>query len=190
MQTSETVPATSSNTATHWVIDGAHSAASFSVRHMMITNVRGEFQKLSGSVTYDPKQPELARISAAIDVASINTREGQRDAHLRSPDFFDTEKHPQITFESTSVRPLRGGHLEVKGNLTIRGTTREVLLHVEGPTAEQVDPWGKARVGAQATTKIRRSEFGMTWNSAIEAGGVLVGDEVSITIDVSLVKQS
>lgn len=189
MQTtpSATTPET---TATQWTIDGAHSAASFSVRHMMITNVRGEFQKLSGHVSYDPKRPESAHISAAIDVASISTREGQRDAHLRSPDFFDADKHPQITFESTSVRPVRGGELEVKGNLTIRGTTREIVLHVEGPTAEHVDPWGKVRVGAQATAKIRRSEFGMTWNSAIEAGGVLVGDEVSITLDVSLVKQS
>jgi polyisoprenoid-binding protein YceI len=170
-----------------WNIDPAHSSATFSVRHLMITNVRGEFQKLGGTVELDPAAPESASIRASIDVASINTREAQRDAHLRSPDFFDVERFPEITFVSKSVR-RSGGDLAVVGDLTIHGVTREVTLAVDGPTEPHQDPWGNARVGATATTKIKRSAFGMTWNSAIEAGGVLVGDDISITLDVSLVK--
>jgi polyisoprenoid-binding protein YceI len=174
---------------TRWSVDASHSSVSFSVRHMMITNVRGEFGALEGSVVLDPKQPELSRVTASIDVASINTREEKRDAHLRSADFFDAESHPKMTFASRRVRATKGGY-EVVGDLTIRGTTREVTLTVEDVTGEHTDPWGQRRIGASAKAKVRRSEFGMKWNAALEAGGVLVGDEVTISIEVSLVKQA
>lgn len=175
-------------TSVTWTIDPSHTSATFSVRHMMITNVRGEFQKVSGTVTFDPQHPERATLEASLDVASINTRDAQRDAHLRSADFFDAEKHPTILFASRSVRRGDAG-LEIVGDLTIRGTTREVVLRVDGPTPEHTDPWGNVRIGASATTKIKRSDFGMTWNNVLEAGGVLVGDEVTIHLDVSLVRQ-
>lgn len=170
-----------------WTIDASHTLASFSVRHLMISNVRGEFQKLSGAATYDPARPEASSVTATIEVASINTREEKRDAHLRSADFFDVENHPVITFRSTGAKK-KGDGLEITGDLTIRGTTRQVVLAVDEITAEQVDPWGGRRVGATARTKIKRSDFGMTWNAALEAGGVVVGDEVSISLDVELVK--
>lgn len=188
MSTTTTTVGQSAARSTTWTLDASHSSAAFSVRHLMITNVKGEFQKLEGSVTYDPARPEAASIRASIDVASINTREAKRDEHLRSADFFDVANHPTMEFVSKSVRRADRG-LEVVGDLTIRGTTREVLLHVDGPTPEQKDPWGNARVGASAATKIKRSDFGMTWNSALETGGVVVGDEITITLDVSLVKQ-
>lgn len=181
----QTISAPSSN----WTIDASHSGVHFSVRHMMITNVRGEFQKLSGSVRYDAKRPEQLEIRASIDAASINTREPQRDGHLRSADFLDVEQYPQLTFVSRSTKLKSGGDLEVTGDLTIHGVTRPVVLHVDTPTPESKDPFGNVRVGASATTKIKRSDFGMTWNSVIEAGGVLVGDEVAITLDISLIKQ-
>lgn len=173
---------------TRWSLDPTHSTVGFSVRHLMITNVRGEFQKVSGEVVYDAAHPEATRISAAIDVASVNTREAQRDAHLRSADFFDAEKHPAITFVSKRARAAGAARLEVTGDLTIRGTTREVTLAVSEITGEQTDLWGNTRVGATASTKIKRSEFGITWNKALETGGIAVGDEVTITLDVSLVK--
>lgn len=175
--------------AGRYTVDASHSTVSFSVRHMMVTNVRGEFQKVSGSVFWDPARPEATKIEATIDTASINTREEARDKHLKSADFFDVEKHPTITFTSRSVGKRKDGQLEVVGDLTIRGTTRAVVLDVEGPTEAYVDPWGNLRIGASAKTKIKRSDFGMTWNTVLEAGGVLVGDEISIQIDVSLIKE-
>lgn len=174
---------------TRWTLDPSHTTVGFSVRHMMITNVRGEFQKVSGHALFDPSALDRSKIEASIDVASINTREEKRDAHLRSADFFDAENHPVMTFASKAIR-AKGDAYEVVGDLTIRGTTREVTLEVDGLGAEHVDPWGQTRIGASAKTKVRRSEFGMTWNNALEAGGVLVGDEVTIHIDVSLVKQA
>jgi polyisoprenoid-binding protein YceI len=182
---STSVPASAE--APRWTLDASHSHVSFAVRHMMIANVRGEFGAVSGEATYDPAQPENSRISVSIDVASINTREAKRDAHLRSADFFDAETYPTLTFVSKSVRE-KGAGLEVKGDLTIRGTTREVTLAVEEITPTFADPWGNLRVGAQARTKIRRSDFGMRWNAALEAGGVLVGDEISIQIEAELMR--
>jgi polyisoprenoid-binding protein YceI len=173
---------------TRWVLDASHSHISFSVRHLMISNVRGEFGKVSAEASYDPQRPEASQINATIDVTSINTREDKRDAHLRSPDFFDVENHPTITFASTSVR-RRGEGLEVVGDLTIRGTTRQVTLSVEEITPEHTDPWGNRRVGASARTRIRRSDFGMRWNAALEAGGVLVGDDVTIQLEAELIRQ-
>jgi polyisoprenoid-binding protein YceI len=169
-------------------LDAAHSHVGFSVRHMMISNVRGEFQKVAGTVTYDPARPEATSLSISIDVASINTREEKRDAHLRSADFFDAERYPAITFVSTGTR-RDGEDLQVTGTLTIAGTTRPVTLAIQEITPEHTDPWGNLRLGATARTKIRRSDFGMKWNAALEAGGVLVGDEVSIQIEAELIKQ-
>ena len=169
-----------------WTLDAAHSHVSFSVRHMMISNVRGEFSKVTGQASYDANNPAASQLSVSIDVASINTREEKRDAHLRSADFFDVENHPTMTFVSKAVRP-RGDGLEVVGDLTIRGTSREVTLALEEITPQFADPWGNLRVGASARTKIRRSDFGMRWNAALEAGGVLVGDEVSIQIEAELI---
>lgn len=188
--TTTSSPASSAaTTAARWALDASHTSLGFSVRHMMITNVRGEFQKLSGEVVFDPKRPEAAKISVSVDVASINTREEKRDAHLRSADFFDAESHPTMTFVSKSVR-RSGDGFEIVGDLTIRGTTHELTLAVDDVTAEHTDPWGQRRIGASAKGKIKRSAYGMTWNAALEAGGLLVGDDITIQIDASLVKQA
>jgi len=173
--------------AEKYTIDGAHSKAQFSVRHMMVSNVRGEFTKIQGTVEYDDRNPAAIRIEAVIDAASINTGEPKRDEHLKSPDFFDVAKFPTITFRSKSARKTADG-LAVTGDLTIHGVTREVVLNVEGPTPEVKDPWGNIRRGATATTKINRKDFGLTWNAVLETGGVVVGEEVSITIDVEAVR--
>lgn len=171
-----------------FAIDASHSHVGFAVRHMMVSNVRGEFTKLSGTVSYDPTHPEATRVDVKIDVASLNTREEKRDAHLRSGDFFDAENFPHITFVSKRARRRDDG-LEVVGDLTIHGIAREVKLAVDDITAEHTDPWGGKRIGASARTKIRRSDFGMRWNAALEAGGVLVGDEISIELEVELIRQ-
>jgi polyisoprenoid-binding protein YceI len=169
-------------------IDPAHSGAHFSVRHMMITNVRGEFTKLSGKILWDPENPAQSSIEASIDASSISTHDAQRDGHLKSPDFFDVEKYPTIQFQSTQVNGA-DGELKVKGDLTIHGVTRNVVLEVDGPTPEVRDPWGNIRIGASATTKVNRKDFGLTWNSTLETGGVLVGDEVKISIELAAVRQ-
>ena len=170
-------------------IDSSHSAAHFSVRHMMIANVRGEFTKVSGTIVYDPENPKNSSVEAVIDASSIATRDPQRDAHLRSADFLDAEKYPVLTFRSKSISGERGDW-KVTGDLTIRGVTHEVTLEVEGPTPETRDPWGNLRIGATATGKINRKDFGLTWNTALETGGVLVGDEVKLTLDAEGVRQT
>ena len=170
-------------------IDSAHSAAHFSVRHMMVSNVRGEFTKLSGSLAYDASNPANTSLEARMEVASINTRDEQRDAHLKSADFLDAEKFPELTFRSKQV-VNEGGEWKVKGDLTIHGVTRAVTLTVEGPTPEVKDPWGGFRIGATAETKIHRKDFGLTWNMALEAGGVVVGDEIKISIEIEAVRQA
>jgi polyisoprenoid-binding protein YceI len=154
----------------------------------MITNVRGEFAGFRGEVGYDAARPEATRITASIDVASLSTRESKRDADLRGPLFFDAAAHPQMTFVSTSARALGVGEVDVTGELTIRGVSREVVLSVREITGPQTDMRGSTRMGATASTRIKRADFGMTWNKALETGGVVVGDVVTITIDVSLVK--
>jgi polyisoprenoid-binding protein YceI len=189
MTTTTTTETQTTATAARYTVDPAHTSVGFSVRHMMITNVRGSFGAVEGSVTYDPARPEATRISASVDVSSIDTREAKRDEHLRSADFFDVAGHPKMTFESRKV-VRKGDDLEVVGDLTIRGTTREVTLLVEDITSEHLDPWGNHRIGASASAKIKRSDFGMVWNAALEAGGMLVGDEVKIHIEASLVKQA
>ena len=175
--------------SSQWIIDASHSNVGFSVRHMMISNVRGEFQKLEGKVTWDPARPEATQVEATIDAASISTRDAQRDGHLKSADFFDVEKFPSLTFKSKSVKSAGSDALSVTGDLTIHGVTKEVVLEVEGPSAPSTDPFGNVRIGATATTKIKRDDFGLVWNAALETGGVLVGHEAKITIDISLIQQ-
>ena len=175
---------------TIYTIDSAHSGAHFTVRHMMITNVRGAFRNVKGTVTFDPQNPAATAVEAEIETASIDTREPQRDAHLRSADFFDVEKFPSIVFRSTGIQAAGEGEWKLTGDLTIHGVTRPVVLSVEGPAPEAKDPWGNFRSGATATTKIKRSEFGLTWNAALEAGGVLVGDDVKIELELALVKSA
>jgi len=174
---------------TTYQIDPAHSAAHFTVRHMMIANVHGEFSKVSGTFTNDPENPSNSSIDATIEVASLRTNDPDRDQHLKSPDFFDSEKYQQITFRSKSVT-AEDGELVVRGDLTIHGVTREVTLRVEGPSPEAKDPWGNVRVGATATGKINRKDFGLGWNVALEAGGVLVGEEVKMSIDAQGIKKA
>jgi polyisoprenoid-binding protein YceI len=169
-------------------IDPAHTSAQFSIRHMMISNVRGDFTKVSGTVVYDAANPANSKADAVIEVASISTREPQRDAHLKSADFFDAENFPVIVFHGTEVSK-QDGDWKLKGDLTIHGVTREISLDVEEPTPEHKDPWGNVRIGATATGKLSRKDFGLTWNGALEAGGVLIGDEVKLTIDLEAIRQ-
>lgn len=169
-------------------IDPAHSGAEFVVRHMMISNVRGGFTKVEGTIEFDPANVKATKIDAVIDASSIDTRDGQRDAHLKSGDFLHVEQHPVITFKSKKVETAGESELKVTGDLTIHGTTKEVVLEVDGPTTETKDPFGNVRVGASAKTKIKRSEFGLTWNAALETGGFLVGDELKIELDVSAIR--
>ena len=173
---------------TVYQIDSAHSSAQFSIRHLMISNVRGEFTKLAGTITYDPAQPTNSALEASVDVSSVNTRDAQRDTHLKSADFFDVEKYPTIAFRGKQIAG-GDGEWKVKGDLTMHGVTREVTLDVEGPTPETKDPWGKMRIGATAHTKVNRKDFGLVWNVALEAGGVMVGEEVKITLDIEAVRQ-
>ena len=168
-------------------IDPSHSTANFSVKHMMIAKVHGGFEKMSGKFIYDSSAPEKSSVDVTIDATSINTREPQRDTHLRSADFFDVEKYPTLTFKSSRFE-RDGDDLKVVGDLTIHGVTKQVELAIETPSAEHKDPWGNIKIGVSGTTKIKRKDFGLTWNAALEAGGVLVGDDISITLDVQLVK--
>ena len=171
-------------------IDPAHSAAQFKVRHMMIANVKGEFTKVSGTVTSDPSNPSAVQIQAAIDANSISTRDEQRDGHLKSADFFDVARYPTITFQSNKVVPSGPNSFEVVGDLTIHGVTHPVPLTVEEVTPEAKDPWGNLRRGATARANVNRKDFGLHWNLALEAGGFLVGDEIEISIDVELIRQA
>lgn len=171
-------------------IDSQHTGAHFKVRHMMISNVKGEFSRVTGSVEFDPSNLTASHVEATIDSATVNTREPQRDAHLKSPDFLDVSRYPKITFRSTKIISAGEGSYDVIGTLTIRGVTREVTLQVESVTPEIKDPDGILRRGASATTRIGRKDFGLTWNAVLESGGFVVGDEVDITIDVELVRKA
>jgi polyisoprenoid-binding protein YceI len=155
---------------------------------MMISNVKGQFSKVKGVLTHDEFDLANSRVEASIEAASIETRDAQRDAHLQSADFLDAEKFPTLSFKSTGINVVGDGELSVEGDLTIRGVTRKVVFAVEGPTPPTKDPWGNTRIAASATTKINRKDFGLTWNAALETGGILVGDEVTITLDVEFVK--
>jgi len=172
-----------------WQIDAAHSEIQFSVRHMMISNVKGEFSHISGSAEFDPANLATAQVQASIDTATVSTREPQRDSHLKSRDFLDVNRYPTITFQSTKVVPAGEHGYDVAGDLTIRGVTRAVILHVESVSPEIKDPDGFLRRGASASMRIERKDFGLTWNAVLESGGFLVGDDVDITIDVELVRK-
>jgi polyisoprenoid-binding protein YceI len=173
---------------TTWNIDPVHSVAEFKVKHMMISNVKGQFTKVQGVLSLDENDLTNSSIEASIEAASIHTRDEQRDGHLKSVDFFEVEKFPTLSFKSTRVAGTGDGELDVTGDLTIHGVTRRVVFKVEGPTEAGKDPWGNIRRGLSATTKIHRKDFGLTWNSTLETGGILVGDEVMITLDVQFVK--
>jgi len=173
---------------TIWNIDPTHTVAEFKVRHMMISNVKGQFAKVTGALTLDDSNLANSHVEAIIDAGSIETRDAQRDAHLKSADFFDVEKFPSLMFKSTSISVVRPGELAVEGELTIRDITRTVLFDVEGPTPPAKDPWGNLRVAASATVKISRKEFGLVWNTTLENGGLLVGDEATVTLDVQFVR--
>lgn len=170
-------------------IDPSHSSVNFSIKHMMIAKVHGGFDKFSGKAVFDPQNLSKSSLEISIEASSINTREAQRDTHLRSPDFFDVEKYPNLTFKSTRFEK-DGDGLKVTGDLSIHGVTKSVVLDVEGPSEELKDPWGNIKIGASGSTKIKRKDFGLTWNAALEAGGFLVGDDVQISFDVQLVKQA
>jgi polyisoprenoid-binding protein YceI len=175
-------------TTTTWNIDPVHTHAEFKVRHMMITNVKGHFKPVNGVITIDEVDISRSHVEASIEAASINTREPDRDKHLRSAEFLDVEKFPTLTFTSTRVTRTGPEDLQVEGDLTIHGVTKKVTFSVDGPTAPGKDPWGNTRIGLSASTKINRKDFGLNWNAALETGGILVGDEVTITLDVEAVK--
>jgi len=187
LATALSLPGAAANS--NWQIDPAHSSAQFSVRHMAISTVRGAFSKVSGMVALDDKDISKSTVDVSIDANSVDTRVPDRDNDLRSDKFFDVAHHPSITFKSKKVEQVAPGKLKITGDLTIRGTTKEVVLDVEGPTAPMKDPWGNTRTAATATTKINRQDFGVKWNAALDNGGVVVGDDVSIVIDVELVKK-
>jgi len=171
--------------ATEWTLDPSHTAAQFSVKHMKISTVRGQFDKLTGTVNLDDKDITKSTVNVTIDASSINTREPKRDAHLRSPDFFEVAKFPTLTFQSTKVEKA-GDKLLVTGDLTIRGISKPVVLTVEGPSAAAKNPWGVPVRVISATGKVNRLDYGLKWNKALEAGGFLVGDEISLVIDGEL----
>ena len=175
--------------AAPWEFDPDHTGVHFKVRHLMVSSVRGEFEKATGKIVYDEADVTKSTADITIDAASINTRVAKRDEHLRSPDFLDVAKYPTIAFKSRRVEKTGNGTMRMTGDLTLHGVTKEVILTVEGPTSAIKDPMGNNRVGGQATTKIHRKEFGLLWNKALETGGVLVGEEISIDIDLELVKQ-
>jgi polyisoprenoid-binding protein YceI len=179
------VPQTATTT---WNLDPVHSVAEFKVKHMMISNVKGQFSGIKGMLTLDEANVIDSYVEASIEAASINTRDPQRDAHLKSADFLDVDKFPVLSFKSTRLSRAGDGELAVTGNLTIHGITRNVVFTVEGPTPPAKDPWGNTRLGLSASTKINRKDFGLTWNAALETGGILLGDEVTITLDVQFVK--
>lgn len=172
-----------------WQIDPAHTTVEFSVRHMMISNVKGRFNKVSGTISAEGTDPKSVAIDAVIDASSIDTRVDKRDQHLRSPEFLDVAKYPAITFKSKGAAAAGEAKWKIKGDLTIHGVTREVILDVDGPTPSIKDPMGNQRVGASATTRINRKDFGLTWNKLLESGGALVGDEVTISIDIEAIQK-
>ena len=180
----------SSTQTTKWTVDSTHAEVGFSVRHMMIATVRGRFGAVTGTVTVDERNPRNSKVDVTIDASSIDTRQEMRDNHLRSPDFFDVAQFPNLHFVSKRIEgDPRSGDFRVIGDLTIRDVAREVELKAtfEG---EGKDPWGNERAGFSATGKLNRTDFGLHWNQALEAGGVLVSDEVKLSIDVELVKKA
>jgi polyisoprenoid-binding protein YceI len=181
------LPATAATST--WQIDPAHTAAQFSVRHLAISTVRGTFSNVKGTVIFDDKDVTQSSVNVTIDVSTVDTREPNRDKDLKSDHFFDVANYPTMTFKSTKVEAAGPGKLRVTGDLTIRGTTKSVVLDVEGPTAPVKDPWGNQRAAVNATTKVNRQDFGVKWNATMDNGGVVVGDDVSITIDAEVIQK-
>jgi len=175
-------------TVSTWNIDPVHAVAEFKVKHMMIANVKGQFSKVSGVLKLDESDLTKSSVEASIEAASIETRDADRDAHLKSADFLDVEKYPTLTFRSDRVSKTGDGEISVEGDLTIHGVTRKVTFEVEGPTPPAKDPWGNTRLAISGTTKINRKDFGLNWNAALETGGILVGDQVTINLDAEFIK--
>ncbi len=176
--------------ASTWDIDPAHSTVEFSVRHMMVTTVKGQFQKVKGTVELDEKDPTKSTVEVSIETASIDTREAKRDAHLKSPDFFDAAKFPALTFKSTKIEKAGKGKFKVTGDLTMHGVTKSVVLAVEGPSASIKDPFGRTVRGVMATGKLDRKDWGMIWNKALDSGGMVVSDEVKLDINAELAERA
>jgi len=175
--------------ASTWTIDPDHSNIGFKVRHLMVSNVKGSFEKHTGTVEINDKDITKSRVEVAIDTNSINTNVQKRDEHLRSADFFDVVKFPSMNFVSKKIVKAGKDKLKVTGDLTLHGVTREVVLEVEGPSQESKDPWGNIRRGATASTKINRKDFGLVWNKALETGGVAVGEEITITLEIEMIRK-
>ncbi len=175
--------------ASTWNIDPDHSNVGFKVRHLMVSNVKGSFEKHTGTVDINDQDITKSKVEISIDTNSINTNVRKRDDHLRSAEFFDVAKFPAMTFVSKRVAKAGKDKLKVTGDLTLHGVTKEVVLEVEGPSRESKDPWGNIRKGATATTKINRKDFGLVWNKALETGGVAVGEEITITLEIEMIKK-
>lgn len=171
-----------------WNIDPVHSIAEFRVKHMMISSVRGQFTGVTGALIFNESDLAKSQVDAVIDVSSIDTHDAQRDTHLKSPDFFDVEKFPTMTFRSSRITRKADGSLLVSGPLTLHGITKNVEFEVEGPTPPAKDPWGNTRVDVTAKTRVNRTDFGLNFNAALETGGVLVGEDVAITLELEFVK--
>jgi len=182
-----TLPAAAATST--WQLDPAHSAAQFSVRHFAISTVRGAFSSVKGTVIFDDKDVTKASVDVTIDVSTVDTREPKRDQDLKSDHFFDVDNFPTMTFKSTKVESAGADKLKITGDLTIRGVTKSVVLDVDGPTAAIKDTYGNQRAAVSATTKVNRQDFGVKWNATMDNGGVVVGDDVSITIDAEMIKQ-
>jgi len=172
-----------------WQIDPAHTAAGFSVRHMMIATVRGQFKGVTGTVLWDDQDINNSTVDVTIDANTVDTGEPKRDADLKSANFFDVKNYPTITFKSTKIEKISAGKMKVTGNLTIHGVTKQVVLDVEGPSGAVKDPWGNTRVALNATTTVNRMDYGVKWNAKMDGGGVVVGDDVNINIDLEMIKK-
>jgi polyisoprenoid-binding protein YceI len=175
--------------ASTWAIDSAHSNAQFAVRHLMVSTVRGQLGKITGTVNLDENDLTRSTVEATIDANGIDTREAKRDDHLRGPDFLDTAKYPTVTFKSKKVERVSDDSYKVTGDLTMRGVTREVVLNVEGSPTPMKDPFGNTKVGGVAKTKLSRKDFGINWSKSLDGGGLVVGDDVAVTIDLELTKK-
>jgi polyisoprenoid-binding protein YceI len=171
-----------------WQIDPAHSEADFSIKHMGISNVHGRFGNINGTLTLDEKDIVKSSANATIDIVTVDTGVAQRDQHLKSPDFFDVAKFPQMTFTSRGLSNANG-QLQLAGDLTIHGVTKPVTLALDGPSKEQIDPWGKTRRAFSATTTLHRQDFGLVWNGNLKSGDTVIGDDVKVELDIELVKQ-
>lgn len=184
MTTATAIP----GTVTTWKLDPAHSVAEFKVKHMMISNVKGTFTGLSGVLRLNEEDRTQSIVEVSIDVATIKTGDDQRDGHVKGADFFEVEKYPAMTFKSTNIDSTGGADYEVTGDFTLHGVTKPVTFSVEDVSEPSKDPWGNHRIGLSATAKINRRDFGLVWNSALETGGILVGEDVTITLEVQFIK--